>query len=89
LFGSRGFVPRGCEVLDANRAKWVSSFVRCSAGGTFQVRVGAGFSSMTGRDRIWVVFGIVLLRTDGTGGFFLCAEFGVVSITLAVMAVGS
>jgi hypothetical protein len=44
---------------------------------------------MTGGDKTQVVFGIMLLCTDGAGGFLLFAEFGVVSITLAVMAVGS
>jgi hypothetical protein len=75
-------------VLDMNGAKWVSSFVRCSAGGAFQGRVVVGFSSTTGGDKMEVVFGIVLLCTDGTGGFLHFAEFGVVAITLIVMAVG-
>jgi hypothetical protein len=74
-------------VLDAFGAKWVGSFVRCSTGGAFQGRVGAGFSGATGRDRTEVVFGVVLLRTDGTGRFFFFAEFSVVAVTLAVTAV--
>jgi hypothetical protein len=76
-------------VLDANGAKWVSGFVRCSTGGTFQGRVGTGFSGATGGDETGVVFGAVLLCAYGAGWFFLIAEFGVVAITLAVMAVGS
>jgi hypothetical protein len=76
-------------VLDANGAKWVGGFVRCSTGGAFQGRVVAGFSSTTGGDEIEVVFGAVLLCADGAGGFLLFAEFGVVAITLAVTAVGS
>jgi hypothetical protein len=88
LFGSGGFVPRGCEVLDTNGAKWIGSFVRCSAGGAFQGRVGVGFSGMTGGDRIEVVFSTVLLCADGTGGFILFAEFSVVAVPLAVAAVG-
>jgi hypothetical protein len=51
--------------------------------------VVAGFSGMTGGDGTLVVFGVVLLYADSTGGFLLFAEFGVVAITLAVMAVGS
>jgi hypothetical protein len=89
LFGSRGFVPRGCEVLDVDRAKWVSGFVRCSTGSVFQGQMVAGFSGMAGGDKTRVVFGAVLLCADGTGGFFLFAESGVVSITLAVAAVRS
>jgi hypothetical protein len=76
-------------VLDANRAKWVGSFVRCSTGGAFQGRMVAGFSGEARGDQTWVVFGAVLLCADGADGFFLFAEFGVVSITLAVTAVGS
>jgi hypothetical protein len=88
LFGGGGFVPRGCEVLDANGAKWIGSFVRCSAGGAFQGRVGAGFSGATGGDQTEVVFGAVLLCADGAGGFILFAEFSVVAVPLAVAAVG-
>jgi hypothetical protein len=76
-------------VRDANRAKWVGGFVRCSTGGAFQGRVVARFSGTAGGDEIQVVFGVVLLCADGAGGFLLFAEFGVVAITLAVMAVGS
>jgi hypothetical protein len=75
-------------VFDANGAKWIGGFVRCSVGSAFQGRVVAGFSGATGGDKTRVVFRAVLLSIDGTGGFFLFAEFGVVSITLAVMAVG-
>jgi hypothetical protein len=76
-------------VLDANGAKWISGFVRCSTGSAFQGRVGTGFSSTTGGDKTGVVFGAVLLCAYGAGWFFLFAEFGVVAITLAVTAVGS
>jgi hypothetical protein len=76
-------------VRDANGAKWVGGFVRCSTGGAFQRRVVAGFSGATGGDETQVVFGAVLLCADGAGGFLLFAEFGVVAITLAVMALAS
>jgi hypothetical protein len=75
-------------VLDANRARWIGSFVRCSAGSAFQGRVGAGFSGATGGDRTEVVFGVVVLCADSAGRFFLFTEFGVVAITLTVMAMG-
>jgi hypothetical protein len=89
LFGSGGFVPRGCEVLDANGAKLIGSFVRCSAGGALQGRVGAGFSGATGGDRTEVVFGAVLLCADGAGRLLRFAELGVVAVTLTITAVGS
>jgi hypothetical protein len=76
-------------VLHINGAKWVSGLVRCSTSSAFQARVGTGFSSMVGGDEIGVVFGAVLLCTYSAGWFFLFTEFGVVAITLAVMAVGS
>jgi hypothetical protein len=88
LFRSRGFVPGGWEVSDANRAKWVSSFVRCSTGGTFQGIVGAGPSSAIGRDRTEVVFSAVVLYADGASGFLRFAELGVVAVTLPIAAVG-
>jgi hypothetical protein len=75
-------------VSDANRAKRVGSFVRCSAGGAFQGRVGAGFSGATDGDRTEVVFGAVLLCANGTGRFLRFAELGVVAVTLTVTAVG-
>jgi hypothetical protein len=87
LFGSGGFVPACSKVSNAFGAKWVGSFVRCSAGGAFQGRVGAGFSGAIGGDQTEVVFGIVLLHTDGTGRFFFFAEFSVVAVTLTVTAV--
>jgi hypothetical protein len=71
-------------VFDAHGAEWVGGFVRCTAGGTFQGRVGAA----TGGDRTEVVFGAVLLCADGAGRFLRFAELGVVPITLTVMAVG-
>jgi hypothetical protein len=76
-------------VPDANGAKWVGGFVRCSVRGAFQGRVVAGFSGATGGDETEVVFGVMLLCADSAGGFLLFAEFGVVAITLAVTAVGS
>jgi hypothetical protein len=75
-------------VFDADGAKWVGSFVRCSTGGAFQGRVCAGFSGATGGDRTEVVFGAVLLCADGAGRFLRFAELGVVTITLTVTAVG-
>jgi hypothetical protein len=51
--------------------------------------VVAGFSGTTGGDETEVVCGAVLLCANGTGRFLLFAEFSVVAITLAVMAVGS
>jgi hypothetical protein len=75
-------------VSDVNGAKWVGGFVRCTAGGAFQGRVVAGFSSMTGGYETWVVFGIVLLYTDSVGRFLFFAEFSMVAVTLAVTAVG-
>jgi hypothetical protein len=75
-------------VSNAFGAKWVGTFGRCSAGGAFQGRVGAGFTGATGGDRTEVVFGVVLLRADGTGRFLFFAEFSVVAVTLAVTAVG-
>jgi hypothetical protein len=75
-------------VSNAFRAKCVGSFVRCSAGGAFQGRVGAGFSGATGGDRTEVVFGAVLLCADGAGRFLRFAELGVVAVTLTVTAVG-
>jgi hypothetical protein len=75
-------------VSDVDRAKWIGSFVRCSAGGAFQGRVGAGLSGATGGDRTEVVFGAVLLCADSAGRFLRFAELGVLTITLTVMAVG-
>jgi hypothetical protein len=88
LVGSGGCVPLCRKVPDANGAKWVGGFVRCSTGGTFQGRVGAGLSGATGGDRTEVVFGAVLLCADGAGRFLRFAEFGVVTVTLTVTAVG-
>jgi hypothetical protein len=88
LFGSGGFVPACSKVFDAHGAEWVSGFVRCTAGGTFQERVGAGFSGATGGHQTEVVFGAVLLCADGIGRFLRFAELGVVTITLTVMVVG-
>jgi hypothetical protein len=88
LFGSGAFVPACSKVSNAFGAKWVGSFVRCSAGGAFQGRVGAGFPGATGEDRTGVVFGVVLLCADGAGRFLRFAELGVVTITLTVTAVG-
>jgi hypothetical protein len=89
LFRSRAFVPACSKVFDVHGAEWVGGFVRCTAGGTFLGRVGAGFSGMTGGDRTEVVFGAVLLCADGAGRFLRFAEFCVVTITLTVTAVGS
>jgi hypothetical protein len=75
-------------VFDADRAKWVSGFVRYATGGALQGRVGVGFSGATGGDRTEVVFGAVLLYADGTGRILCFAELGVLSITLTVTAVG-
>jgi hypothetical protein len=88
LFGSGGFIPACSKVFDAHGAKWVSGFVRCTTGSTFQGRVGVRFSSATGQDRTEVVFGAVLLCADGAGRFLRFAELGVVTITFTVMAVG-
>jgi hypothetical protein len=75
-------------VFDMDGAKWIGGFVRYSAGGTFQGRVVAGFSGVTGGDQTEVVFGAVLLCADGIGRFLHFAELGVVTITLIVTAVG-
>jgi hypothetical protein len=75
-------------VPDVFRTKWVGSFVGYTAAGTFQGRVGTGFSSVIGRDKTEVVFGVMLLCADGAGGFLFFAEFSVVAVTLAVIAVG-
>jgi hypothetical protein len=88
LFGSRGFVPACSKVFDVHGAEWVGGFVRCTAGGAFQGRVGAGFSGATGGDRTEVVFGAVLLCAYSAGRFLRFAELGVVTITLTVTAVG-
>jgi hypothetical protein len=88
LFGTGGFVQACSKVFDAHGAEWVGGFVRCTAGGTFQGRVGAGSSGATGGDRTEVVFGAVLLCADGAGRFLRFAELGVMTITLTVTAVG-
>jgi hypothetical protein len=75
-------------VPDAFGTKWIGCFVRCTTGSTFQRRVGAGFFGATGGDETEVVFGAVLLGADSAGGFLRFAEFGVVAITLTVMAMG-
>jgi hypothetical protein len=51
LFRSGACVPLYREVLDANGAKWVGGFVRCSTGGAFQGRVVTGSSGVTGGDK--------------------------------------
>jgi hypothetical protein len=76
-------------VFDAYVAEWVSGFVRCTVGGTFQGRVGAGFCGMTGGDQTGVVFSAMLLCADGAGRFLRFAKFHVVPITLTVTAMGS
>jgi hypothetical protein len=80
-------VPRAGQVLDAFGTEWVSCFVRCTTGGAFHWWVGIGVSGVTSGDCIEVVLCIILLGTDGTGGFFHFAEFGVVAISLTVMVV--
>jgi hypothetical protein len=75
-------------VPDAFGTEWVGSFVGCTTGGTFQGRVGTGFSGATGGDETDVVFGAMLLCTDGADRFLRFAEFGVVAVTLTVTAVG-
>jgi hypothetical protein len=75
-------------VPDVFGTEWVGGFVGCTTGGTFQGRVGAGFSGATGGNEREVVFGAVLLCADGADRFLRFAEFGVVAITLTVTAVG-
>jgi hypothetical protein len=74
-------------VSDALGAKWVSCFVRCTAGSAFQGWVGAGVAGSTSGDHTKVVLHAVVLGTDGAGGFLCFTEYGVVAITLTVMAV--
>jgi hypothetical protein len=75
-------------VSDAFGAKWVSCFMRCATGSAFQGWVGAGVAGSTSGNRIKVVLCAVLLGTDSAGRFLRFAEFGVVAITITVMAVG-
>jgi hypothetical protein len=74
-------------VSNAFGAKWVSCFVRCAAGSAFQGWVGAGVASLTSGHRTMVVLHAMVLGTDGAGGLLCFADFGVVAITLTVMAV--
>jgi hypothetical protein len=62
--------------------------VRCAIGSTFQMCIGIGVAGLTGRDQAKVVLCAMLLGTDSIGEFLCLTEFGVVAITLAVMAVG-
>jgi hypothetical protein len=75
-------------VSDAFGAKWVSCFVRCATGSTFQRWVGRGVAGSTSGDQTKVVLRAMLLGADSAGGFLRFAEFGVVAVTLTVMAVG-
>jgi hypothetical protein len=75
-------------VLIGNGAKGVGGFVRCSTGSIFQGKVVAGFSSMIRGNWALMVLCAVLLYTNSIGGFLHFAEFGVVAITLTVMALG-
>jgi hypothetical protein len=81
-------VPRAGQVLDAFGTEWVGCFVRCTTGGAFHRWVGTGVTGATSGDRTEVVLCIMLLGADGAGGFFRFAQFGVVAISLTVMAVG-
>jgi hypothetical protein len=75
-------------VPDVFGTKWVGYFVRCTTGSSFQRWVGAGVASSASGDWTEVVLRAMLLGADSAGGFLCFAEFGVVAITLTVMAVG-
>jgi hypothetical protein len=75
-------------VLDAFRTKWVYCFVRYTTGSIFQRWVSTGFAGSTSGDCIKVVLCAILLGADSAGRFLYFAEFGVVAITLTVIAVG-
>jgi hypothetical protein len=60
--------------------------VGCTAGSTFHRWVGAGVAGAASGDHTKVVLGIVLLCTDAASGFLCIAEFGMVAITIAVVA---
>ena len=74
--------------LDSFRAVGVAGLVGGTAVGTADRGVGAGWASLAGRDRAWVVFGLVGFGAD-SAAVQVSAQGGVVAIALAVAALGA
>jgi hypothetical protein len=73
-------------VLNADRVLWVVCFVGCAAGGAPERGVDTSATSMAGGDRAAVVPRGMLLCAHSAGCFVCFAEFCVLSVTLAVVA---
>jgi hypothetical protein len=86
LWGRFGCIAEIGEVLNGDRAYWVVCFVGCTAGGASEGGVDTSATSVAGGDSAAMVPCGMLLGAYSADWFLCFAQFCMVSVALAVVA---